>query len=156
MTFIGKRVFPSIWFGGVVLYIVIIIYSALRDGSASALLFVMPVLLMATCVYWILNKWVFGIADVVLDAGDALVIRKSSKEERISLSDICSVKYMLGSPARVTLLLGRQTVFGDTIVFWAPQPMLHFRFRKLPVIDRLMDRVHDERRKQSMVRMGAG
>jgi len=43
--------------------------------------------------YRFTQKMVFCLADEVLDAGDALVVRNDGQEERIPLSDIKNVNY---------------------------------------------------------------
>jgi hypothetical protein len=84
--------------------------------------------LMAILGYWIMKKLLFGLADEVLDAGDALIVRSGGQEERISLSDIKNVGYSrYMNPPQVTLSLRRQTVFGDTIGFCARVSVVPFR-----------------------------
>src|SRR6516225_2126549 len=56
------------------------------------------------------------LADEVLDAGNALVVRSGGQEERIALSDIKNVNYSpYMSPPQVTLSVRRHTAFGETI-----------------------------------------
>ena len=106
MTFYYKRVFPVIWFGGLLFIFM--------SGQVSQYI---PAVVMAIFGYWLMKKMVFGLADEVLDAGDALIVRRGGQEERISLSDIKNVSYSrYMNPPQVTLSL-RQTVFGDTICF---------------------------------------
>ena len=91
----------------------------------------------------------FGLADEVLDAGDALIVRSGGQEERISLSDIKNVSYSrYMSPPQVTLSLRRQTVFGDTISFCAPVSVVPFQ--SSPVIDDLINRADSARQKRGL------
>jgi hypothetical protein len=142
MTFFHKRVFPVIWFG-FLLYIVVTGLSV----SGDRLTFLIGAVLMAIIGYLIMKNLVFGLADEVLDAGDALIVRNGGQEERISLSDIKNVsfsRYM--NPPHVTLSLRRQTVFGDTIVFCAPVGLVPGR--SSPVIDDLINRADSARRQR--------
>ena len=82
----------------------------------------------------------FNLADEVLDAGNALVVRSGGQEESIALSDIKNVNYSpYMSPPQVTLSVRRHTVFGDTIAFFAPVSI--FPLRSSAVINDLIDRV---------------
>jgi hypothetical protein len=133
MTFFYKRVFPVIWFGVVLLLIAI--------GLLSNVPFLIAALLMAVFGYWIMKKMMlFTLADAVLDAGDALVVRSGGQEERIALSDIKNVNYTpYMNPPLVTLSVRRHTVFGDTVAFCAPASIVPLY--SSPVIHDLIDRV---------------
>jgi hypothetical protein len=90
---------------------------------------------------------VFCLADEVLDAGDALIVRSGGQEERISLSDIKNVNYSpYGNLPQVILSLRRQTVFGDTIAFCAPVSVVPFRTS--PLVDDLINRADSARQKR--------
>src|ERR1700747_3312719 len=114
MTFFYKRVFPVVWFG----FLLLLIAFGLFSASTS---FLIAALLMGVFGYWMMKKVMFNLADVVLDAGDALVVRSGGQEERTALSDIKNVNYSpYMSPPQVTLSVRRHTVFGDTVAFCAP------------------------------------
>ena len=68
-------------------------FSASRGSQDSIIPFLIVPLLMAVFGYWIMKKLVFNLADEVLDAGNALVVRSGGQEERIALSDIKNVNY---------------------------------------------------------------
>jgi hypothetical protein len=147
MTFFYKRVFPVIWFGFLLLAVVSGLFSASGDSQASIIPLLTVPVLMAILGYWIMKKLVFGLADEVLDAGDALIVRSGGQEERISLSDIKNVSYSrYMNPPQVTLSLRRQTVFGDTIAFCAPVSVVPLR--SSPVIDDLINRADSARQKR--------
>ena len=100
---------------------------------------------MAVFGYWIMKKLVFNLADEVLDAGNALVVRSGGQEERIALSDIKNVNYSpYMTPPQVTLSVRRPTVFGDSVSFCAPVSIVPFW--SSPVIHDLIDRVDAARR----------
>ena len=88
MTFFYKRVFPVIWFGFLLLFIGFALFSPSRDSQDSSTPFLIVALLMAVFGFWFMKKVIFNLADTVLDAGDALVVRSGGQEERIVLSDI--------------------------------------------------------------------
>jgi hypothetical protein len=139
MTFFYKRVFPVVWFG----FLLLLIAFGLFSASTS---FLIAALLMGVFGYWMMKKVMFNLADVVLDAGDALVVRSGGQEERIALSDIKNVNYSpYMYPPQVTLSVRRHTVFGDTVAFCAPVSILPLW--SSPVIDDLIDRVDAARRK---------
>ena len=141
MTFFYKRVFPVIWFGFLLLLFAFGLFSTSPD-----ILFLIVVLLMAIFGYWFMKKVMFNLADAVLDAGDALVVRSGGQEERIALSDIKNVNYSpYMYPPQVTLSVRRHTVFGDTIAFCAPVSIMPLW--SSPVILDLIDRVDAARRK---------
>lgn len=146
MTFFYKRIFPFLWFGGLVLITAIGLVSS-RDSQASSIPFLIVPALMGVLSYRFMQKMVFCLVDEVLDAGDALVVRNGGQEERSSLSDIKNVShspYM--SPPQVTVSLRRHTVFGDTVVFCGPVSLVPTR--SSPVINDLIDRIDSARRRR--------
>ncbi len=145
ITFFYKRVFPFIWFGVLLLLMAFGLFTMSRGDLASNVPFLIVPVLMAVFGYRIMKKLVFNLADEVLDAGDALVVRSGGQEERIALSDIKNVNYSpYMSPPQVTLSVRRPTVFGDTIMFCAPVSMLPLR--SSPIIAELVDRIDAARR----------
>jgi hypothetical protein len=148
MTFFYKRVFPVVWFGFLLLLIAFGLFSASSHSQDSSTPFLIAALLMTVFGYWIMKKMMlFNLADAVLDAGDALVVRSGQQEERIALSDIKNVNYTpYMNPPLVTLSVRRHTVFGDTVAFCAPASMVPLW--SSPVIHDLIDRVDAARRKR--------
>ena len=144
MTFYYKRVFPVIFFGVVLLMFGFGLFSVLRDPQLSNVPFPTVTLLLAVFAYRFMKKSVFNLADEVLDAGDALVVRSGGQEERIALSDIKNVNYLPSTtPPQVILSVRRHTVFGETIAFCAP---VSTTLRGSAVIYDLIDRVDAARR----------
>jgi len=93
MTFYYKRVSPVIFFGVVLLMFGFGLISVLRDRQVSNVPFPIVLLLLAVFAYRFMKKSVFNLADEVLDAGNALIVRSGGQEERIALSDIKNVNY---------------------------------------------------------------
>ena len=146
-TFFYKRIFPFLWFGVLLLIIAFGLLSPSRGSQASSIPFLIVPVLMGVFGYRFMQKMVFGLADEVLDAGDALVVRNGGQEERISLSDIKNVNYSpYMSPPQVTLSLRRHTVFGDTVVFCGPVSLVPFS--SSPVINDLIDRIDSAHQKR--------
>ena len=140
MTFFYKRVFPFLWFGGLLLFLAFDLLSPSRDNEASHIPFLIVPVLMSVFGYWFMQKMLFCLADEVLDAGDALVVRNGAQEERILLSDIKNVNYSpYMNPPQVTLSLRRPTLFGDTVVFCGPVSIVPMS--SSPVINDLIDRI---------------
>jgi hypothetical protein len=148
LTFYYKRVFPVIWFGGLVLIGGIGLYAGLVKNTSGffPFLIVLPIMFVLGTRY--MKKLVFDLVDEVWDDGDALVVKNGGQEQRIALSDIKNVNYSpMMSPPRVTLSLRHPTVFGDEIAFSAPT-------RVMPLtpsaeITDLIDRVDAARDKKS-------
>jgi len=146
-TLFYKRIFPFLLFGVLLLIIAFGLLSPSRGSQASNIPFLIVPVLMGVFGYRFMQKMVFGLADEVLDAGDALVVRNGGQEERISLSDIKNVNYSpYMSPPQVTLSLRRHTVFGDTVVFCGPVSLVPFSGS--PVINDLIDRIDSAHQKR--------
>lgn len=125
-TFFYKRIFPVLWFAFALTflpYIGLVRYSRHAPPDVFAIMpyTVLP-LLMAAYGYWWMKNHLFSVADEVLDAGSALVVRRGGQEEHIAFSDIKNVSYEPATkfPANVTLSMRRATLFGDNITFYAP------------------------------------
>jgi len=142
-TFFYKWVFPIVWFG----FLAVFAATAFFQGSQAALPFLIAPIVMAVVGYLIMKTFVFDLADEVLDAGDALVVRRAGLEERIALADIMNVSYsQFVNPPRVTLSLRNPSTFGTQVSFCAPLRFL--KFSPPPVIDELIRRVDATRRKR--------
>jgi hypothetical protein len=140
VTFFYKRIFPVIWFGGLAAIFLAGLLKVLGPGGASNLPFLAVPVLMAVISYGFLNKLMVNLVDEVFDAGDALLVRRGDREERIALADIKNVNYIpYMSPPQVTLSLRRPGEFGDTIIFCAPLRIVPQP--SSPVIDDLINRI---------------
>jgi hypothetical protein len=143
-TFFNKRVFPVIWFG----FVAFIFFGPLlsgkaRNGPPAAFLF-FPII-MAAIGYFIMKKFVFDLADEVLDDGNSLVVRFGSDEERIPLSEIINISYTyMSNPSRVTLTLRTPGRFGKEVSFSPPQQFIPFA--KSPIVADLIERSDAARR----------
>jgi hypothetical protein len=142
-TFFTKRVFPVIWFGFLVLFVASTL-SKKSSGGLPVAFFIMPAF-MAAFGYFIMKKLVFDLADEVFDAGDALVVRFGSEQERIPLSEIINVSYSyMVNPPRITLTLRTPGNFGKEVSFSPPTTFVPFA--KSPIVADLIERVDVARR----------
>src|SRR5665213_1623646 len=91
-TFLYKRIFPLFWFGFLALFVILPMFGKRPAGGFPAAFFIMP-LVMAGVGYFLLRKFIFDLADEVSDAGDSLVVRFGSEQERVPLSEIMNVSY---------------------------------------------------------------
>lgn len=143
-TFFAKRVFPIIWFGFLALFFLGPLAARKSTPSLPVAVFLVPAF-MAVFGYFLMKKLVFDLADEVLDAGDALVVRFGSEQERIPLSEIINVSYTyMVNPNRVTLTLRTPGQFGKEVSFSPPARFVPFA--KNPMISDLIERVDAARR----------
>lgn len=142
-TFFTKRVFPVIWFGFLAFFVAIMLSKAPSGGFPVAL-FAFP-MFMAVFGYFLMKKLVFDLADEVFDAGDALVVRFGSEQERIPLAEIINVSYAyMMNPPRVTLTLRIPGQFGKEVSFSPPTSFVPFA--KSPIVADLIERIDAARR----------
>jgi hypothetical protein len=147
MTFVNKRVFPTVYFGLLVAFMAVpLARSIIRDTAPPPPpAFIVPTV-MIVGGYFLMRRLIFILADEVWDDGNGLVIKKSGEQERVALSDIKTISYSpFANPPRVTLSLLRPTAFGDQITFNGP--MRFMAFGGSPVIQDLIDRVDRARPK---------
>ncbi len=140
MTFFNKRVFPLIWFGLLIVFVGMALFSGKAGNAGSPLPFLIVPIIMIVFGAFVMKKLGFDLVDEVWDDGDALLIRNGGTEERIALRDIKNVSYSpYMNPPRVTLSLRHSTAFGEQITFGAP--MRFVPFTTSPMIDDLIERV---------------
>jgi len=145
--FFTKRVFPVIWFGILALMVVFSLSARNTQKSHFAVGALIGPAIMAVFGYFLMKKMVFDLADEVSDAGDALIVRFGSEEERVPLSEIMNVSYSyMSNPNRVTLTLRTPGSFGKEISFAPPWQLLPFS--KSPVVVDLIERIDAARRIQ--------
>lgn len=147
-TFFYKFVFPVIWVGFLIVFLIVAVFVPARSGQSPPIpALIVPVIMIAVG-YALMKKLIFNLADEVWDDGDTLVVKKGGQEERIALSDIKNVNYsVMTSPPRVVLSLRRPSVFGDQVAFCAP--IRFIPFASSPIIDDLIERIDAARRKQA-------
>jgi hypothetical protein len=140
-TFFFKRIFPAIWFGFIVFFILTALYADDRygNGSADIMLFVVPVF-MAVVGYFVMKNLVFDLIDEVYDEGSSLLFKNKGKSVRANLTDIKNVSYsVMVNPPRVTISLRLKTEFGDELSFSPPASLIPFK-KNQDIMD-LIDRI---------------
>jgi len=124
--FFSKRIFPLFWFG----FFGFFVYSVLHTSPSfdgSLILFLLFPIGMAAFGYFLFKKMLWDLADQVWDAGDALVVRFGSEQERIPLANIMNVSYSyMMNPSRVTLTLRSACRFGEEVSFAPPTSFIPF------------------------------
>ena len=145
LTFITKRVFPAIWFGFLALFIIAALASmSVRKDFQFEFLLIPAV--MAAIGFFLMKKLVFDLVDEVWDTGTELVIKNKGTEEHIAFANILNISYVtFTNPQRVTLSLREPGVLGKEIAFVPPSRFLPFS--KSPIVDDLIRRVDEARRK---------
>ena len=140
-TFFDKKLFPSIWFSFLGIFLVASFSSSNLKGAAIGAFFV---LLMAAFGFFLYRKLIWELADEVFDRGDALVFRKGKSEQIVKLTEIINIEYShLVSPERVTIYTRNPGPLGDELAFSPP-----FRFNifsKSPLVKDLIRRVDEAR-----------
>ena len=92
-TFWYKRVFPSLWFGGLgiaeTVVLISIVQGTIPDAKFAdhAMGIGMPII-MALMGYIIFAKLVLDLIDEVYDDGDSLIFKNGRKEVKVYLFDI--------------------------------------------------------------------
>jgi len=143
-TFFYKRIFPVLFFGFLTCFFIVQLAIDKRGGDLPVVFFVIPVSIAAFS-YFVMKRMIFDLADEVLDAGDSLVVRFGSEQERISLSEIINVSYSyMSNPARATLTLRTPGRFGKEITFAPPQSFVPFA--KSQIVSDLLERIDAARR----------
>ena len=144
-TFFVKRVFPVLWMGFVVVFIVITLASGALSKDPAFL--AAPILMLAIggLVFY---KLLWNIADEVRDGGTFLVVRKGSVEDRVQLSNVMNVNMsMFTNPRRLALRLRTPGKFGDEVTFIPKGTMFQFNpFARNAIAESLIKRVDAARR----------
>lgn len=143
-TFFSKIVFPVLWFGSLIFFVIAALAGMAAKSELIAPLLLVPVFL-AIVGYVIMKKLVFDLVDEVWDAGDGLLVKNKNQEELISLTNIINVGYSIFvNPPRVTLTLRHPCRFGKEVSFSPPGSFMPFS--KSPIIDELIERIDAQRR----------
>jgi hypothetical protein len=145
-TFFYKWVFPTFWFGFLLLFMTPSLVTGLNSGAFPPVPFLIIPVFMAIVGYFLMKKLVFDLVDEVWDGGNELVIRNRHLEEHIALSEIMNVNCsQFVNPPRVTLSLRTPCMFGSRVSFLPPLRILSFSTS--PLVDELIKRIDDAKRK---------
>jgi hypothetical protein len=136
-TFYFKKLFPTVWFG----FLAIFLATSLLSGATSeSFMFLVVPIFMAVFGFALFKKMIWDLADEVYDEGETLLFRKSGKEQRVHLRDIINISYaQMNSPERVVLQVRSEGAIGKELAF--NPPMRFNPFSKNPIITDLIERV---------------
>lgn len=87
--FFQKVIFPVIWFGFLGFFAVIVLLTHSEGGPPLTALLVPLAMGIFGIVF--MKKFIWDLADQVLDDGDALIVRFGKDEERLPLPEIINV-----------------------------------------------------------------
>jgi len=147
-TFFYKRIFPLLWFGFIAFFATIPIWANHRRHHTLPFAFLVPPAVMAVLGYVLFRHLIYDLVDEVWDDGDALIVRNAGTEERIRLDNIINVGFStMTNPERVTLTLREPGILGKEITFSPPRRFL--RFARSPIVDELIARADQARRRKS-------
>jgi len=141
-TFYFKKLFPSVWFG----FLAVFIISAASSGAMNeSFMFMVVPTFMAIFGFIFFKKVLWDLADEVYDQGESLLFRKGGKEQKIYLKDIINISHaQMQSPERVVVQFRSEGAIGKELVF--NLPMRFNLFSKSPIVSDLIDRVDRAKR----------
>jgi len=144
-TFFAKKVLPVVWFGFLMLFVLI----ALTGSGQRFLPFLLVPAGMAVFGFFLMKNLVWDLVDEVYDCGDYLLIRNRGKKDEVALSNIMNVSAsLLLNPPRITLRLINPGTFGREIAFSPVREFTLNPFAKNQIAEDLMVRVDQARSKR--------
>ncbi|WP_444942273.1 hypothetical protein ACJJI3_09565 [Microbulbifer sp. ZKSA004] len=136
-TFYFKKLFPSVWFGFLVFFI---ITAALLGAMAKSFMFVVVPAFMMVFGFLFFKKSLWDLADEVYDEGDSLMFRKGDKEQRVYLKYIINISHtQMQAPEKAVLHLRKEGAIGKELAF--NPPMRFNMFTKNPMVNDIIKRV---------------
>ncbi|WP_444888653.1 hypothetical protein [Microbulbifer sp. JMSA008] len=136
-TFYFKKLFPSIWFGFLTLFL---LTSLIAGAAKESLMFLVMPVFMAAFGFFFFKNLLWDLADEVYDDGDSLLFRKGGKEQKVLLKDIVNISYnQMSSPERIILHVRSGGAIGKELAF--NPPMRLNPFSKNPIVTELIERV---------------
>ena len=142
-TVVSKWVFPALWYGILVFFIV----ASLMDGSARSdpFLLIGPVF-MGIISFFFMRRFAWDLADTVDDGGTHLVVRRHGVEERVPFENIMNVSYSaIANPRWITLRLVKPGVLGANISFSPKSKSSLNPFARNDVAESLIERAYRAR-----------
>ena len=138
-TFFIKKVFPAIWVGFIVFFVI----TAIAEGAVrKAPVFLAGPVFMLVIGFVVFKKFLWDLADEVIDGGDFLIVRRGGVKERVQLSDIMNISMsQFTNPPRLSLRLRKSSKFGDEIVFSPPRASMWNPFARNAIAEDLIQRV---------------
>lgn len=145
MTSFTKRIFPVLWFGLLILCLLVEVKVAREQHGVPAIVIVIPVLLMALG-YFLFKKLIFDLMDEVWDNGNELIVVNDGHVERVPLANIMNVSYSgFTNPKRVTLSLRQPGRWGATLTFTPLARFFRLSLMSHPIVEDLIRRADQAR-----------
>lgn len=142
LTYVNKRVFPTIWYGFVAMGAIFLIPTIVA-GQAPPLA-LLPLAIMAAVGYFLFRTLVLDLVDEVHLDSDYVYVRNQGTDVRIPIHDIANVNVTsITNPERITLTLRENTPLGNEVTFMAPTRL--FPFGKHPLAKELIEIVQARR-----------
>src|SRR5579871_3907468 len=115
MTRFYKYVFPALWFGFLLFFVVFALVIGAQRKSPMFLLMPIVMVVFGALMF---KRLIWNLADEVDDGGDFLLVKFRGYEERVPLANIMNVNStMMVNPPRITLRLVNPAPFGSEISF---------------------------------------
>jgi hypothetical protein len=139
-TWWHKKAFPILWFGGLSVFVLVIVPGVLQEQAPPFVLLV-PVG-MAVLGFILLRTLVWPLVDEVYLDGNDVIVRNAGEEDRFPFSNVINVQASeMTNPERITLNLKQPCQFGDEIKFMPPSRW--FKFGRHPLAVELIDRIRE-------------
>lgn len=138
--FFHKKIFPTIWFGFICLFLILTI--AFGAVKQSIMFLIIPIV-MAIFGFLFFKKLLWDLADEVLDNGEALIFSLGKKQQTVALRDIININHQFSSPQRVVVTVREAGEIGKEIAFLPPMQINFLAKNKL--VEDLIKRVDDAR-----------
>ena len=140
-TFLVKRVFPTVWFG-ILGFFVLLMIGGFFGSDGFPAFFVVWLAFMAVVGFVVMKLLVFSLVDEAF-LGDGFVeVRKGKIRERVDLTNILNVNSnRMSRPPRVTLCLKEASVLGSEVSF-IPKASTRF-WQESPVVRELIEKVEE-------------
>ena len=137
-TFIYKRLLPVFWFGFLGVFVAV---SLIMGAGQAPLQLVIGPIAIAIVGFFFFRRFVWDLADEMMDGRDHLLVKLRGVEERIPLSNIMNVSVSsYVNPPRVSLRLVNSGNLGSEIVFAPQRPFTLNPFARNPVAEDLLCR----------------
>lgn len=146
ITFYHKRIFPFIWFGFLLFFLLLNGYLKLTSSANHPISFFLIPILMGVFGFVLMKKLFFDLMDEVYDGGDFLLLKNGKQQEEIPLTIIRNVSYsVFANPNRITLSLREECRFGKEVSFTPKMTFNLNPFHKNPLIEDLIKRIDEKR-----------
>jgi hypothetical protein len=136
-----KKVFPSVWFG----FLTLFMFISIKTGATSeSFIFLLVPTMMGVMGVFIFKKLVWSLADEVYDCGSYLKFIKGGQEQQLKLKDILNISGHHGSPERIVISARGDN--GQQVEYVFNPPIRLAFFSTHPIVIDLIDRVDKAKR----------